>query len=43
MMTCWDCELLNDCPKSILFMGEILNKDVEKECDKFIKGSLEDE
>ena len=43
MMTCWDCELLNQCPKGILFQGDVLTKDVSKECDRFIKGELDDE
>ena len=36
-------ELLNQCPKGILFQGDVLNKDVSKECDRFIKGELDDE
>ena len=42
MLTCWDCELMNQCPKGILFQGDVLTKDVSKECDKFIKGELDE-
>ena len=35
MKTCWDCKLHNNCPKGILFQGEVITKDVEEECDKF--------
>ena len=35
MMTCWDCTLHENCPKGILFQGEVILKDVSKECDKY--------
>ena len=42
MMTCHDCERVNDCPKGILFQGEMLTSNVEEKCDKFIKGGEEE-
>ena len=42
MMSCWDCKRVEDCPKGILWQGEMITKDVEKECDKFVKGGSDE-